>query len=507
MSYRFARNSALGTLASLFTTFGNFAGGLIIARLLGVEGAGTVGFAFWVVTMTVAVGALGIPPSLIRYLPELTGQGEDKQAADLSAVLFRIFLASCAIFFGGYCLYAFWLSLAPVAGPADDVLRSPLLWILVGVWCVTQLLAEFHLWYLQGMQRFGQVALLTVISATCQLSLLFVCAYFFGVFGAVIGYIAGTAVQGLGAFGVLSLKARLDPTLKRRIFQFSVYRWASTITSAFVFSRMEVFFLQVSWGNDLVGFFTVALALSGLASQGPLLLTRGLMPLFSEKVGLKDFDGIHSIYATGTRILAFLAFPACFGMAAITPELLPLIYGERFAPAIPAAVILMVASAGVAASSIGGTVVAARERTDFEFFSGLAGAVLSVLLGLTLIPWFGLIGAALTRAIVQLSVVAVGNWFIGHHLKCPVPYASLARLMVAAAACAIVARATGLIFPGFLGMLLSIAVGGLVYLIGVRLLNALPKDDIDRLSSLLAHLPGPIGKLASPALRLLSSRD
>ena len=42
-------------------------------------------------------------------------------------------------------------------------------------------------------------------------------------------------------------------------------------------------------------------------------------------------------YATATRVLAFLVLPASFGMAAILPTALPLVSGQAFAAAVPAA--------------------------------------------------------------------------------------------------------------------------------------------------------------------------
>src|SRR5579871_295806 len=61
---RFARNSAFGTLAGLAGAFGSFFSSIILARILGVEGSGTVAFALWLATLVATIADLGVNASL-----------------------------------------------------------------------------------------------------------------------------------------------------------------------------------------------------------------------------------------------------------------------------------------------------------------------------------------------------------------------------------------------------------------------------------------------------------
>jgi O-antigen/teichoic acid export membrane protein len=270
-----------------------------------------------------------------------------------------------------------------------------------------------------------------------------------------------------------------------------------------VWSRIEIFFLQNAKGAEAVGLFSASLTLSNLAAQGPILLTAGLLPYFAASFGRGALDKMRETYATATRVLAFVVLPACFGLAAIMPEALPLIYGKAFTAAVPAAIILLV-SAGVAAmSTVGSNLIFAAGRSDFIFASGVAAAVLSVVGGLTLVQSFGLMGAVCMRAGVQLVAAALGCWFVIRRLDCPIPFRDLGRIVIAAALCGAAARCTLLLPMRAASLPAAIVIGGAAYLLFSRLLRVLPPKDVARLRLLSCALPVRLHGIVDWLLRLV----
>jgi O-antigen/teichoic acid export membrane protein len=150
--------------------------------------------------------------------------------------------------------------------------------------------------------------------------------------------------------------------------------WAASIVDAIVWSRAEIFFLQLFWGNESVGLFSIGLTVTNLAIQLPILITSGVLTRFAERFGRADIEGMHEAYASGTRLLAFVLFPAGLGAAAIMPVLLPAIFGSNFAAAVPSAMILVTIGCIGAASSVGANLVYALGRSHFIFRSGVLGA-------------------------------------------------------------------------------------------------------------------------------------
>ena len=118
-------------------------------------------------------------------------------------------------------------------------------------------------------------------------------------------------------------------------------------------------------------------------------------------------------------MIALLAMPACLGMAAIAPAVVPMLYGEEFRPAVPAAMIIAALSTVSVSTVIATHLVQALERSDFIFYTAILGAGLSIVGGFLLVPEFGLIGAAVSRSVVQVIMVAIGLWFVVARLATP----------------------------------------------------------------------------------------
>ncbi|GLS42677.1 lipopolysaccharide biosynthesis protein [Methylobacterium brachythecii] len=500
MSSRFARNSLFATLAGLCTALGSFVSMVLVARLLGPTDTGVIAYALWLVTLAVTFADFGIFQSLTRYLPELTAGGDDADALGLAAYLLRPCLALAAL---GGAIFA-WLGFK-ADGPSPDSLAR--IWWLIGLLFTTQLVSNFGLGFLRGMQRFDAAAKLTLGSLLMQLVAVTAGAHFDGAEGALLGYCAGGLLPIAAVIRIGTHGARISPDLRRRTLRFALYAWAGALTTTLIWSRLEIFFLQRYQGSEAVALFTVGFTFSNLASQGPLLLTGGLLPYFAESYGQRATDRTRSAYATATRIMAFLLFPSCLGLAAILPALLPLIYGPAYSAAISVASVLVAGAAIGATGSVGSQMIYAHERSDFVFVSGLVGAALSIAAGFLIVPSFGMMGAALSRAAVHAVMVAWGSWFIMRRLGCPIPLGDLGRLLIAALLCAFVAfLCVSLVRDPMLSLPLAIGSGAVVYLVAVRSLGALPAQDVGRLRALAARIPGRVRTPMDSLLTMLSPK-
>ncbi|MDC7785233.1 polysaccharide biosynthesis C-terminal domain-containing protein [Rhodoplanes sp. TEM] len=503
MPSNLARNSVLGALAGSATTLGSFLSGVVVARALGAEGSGVVSYAVWLVLMAVPVVDLGTSSAVVRYVSELRGRGEADQARRISQHLLRVLTASVA-------------AVAVIALATGLLLRgTPTTWIvgtatgpatamlgpLIVAFVAAQAFGAFNLAYLRGLQDFGTIARLSLASFVLQIVGVTAGSLLFGVVGAVAGYAAGQVLSAAAAARRLSGSGGPpDDMVRDRVRRFSRYAWAANITNALVWSRAEFFFLERAWGHEAVAMFAVALALTALASQGPLLLTTGVLSFFAEQHGRREETALMNAMATGTRLLAALAFPACLGMAAVMPLLLPLVYGDAFTPAVPAAIILACAAAVGVTSVMATNLVQAVERNDFVFFSSLFGAALALAAGLLLVPAFGVIGAAVSRTVIQLAMVTVGLWFVVTRLKCPVPFGALGRLAIAAAVAALVALAVVAAARHAAALPVAVAAAVGAYIVALRATRALPEADIALLLGLAGRLPVPLRATAGRVL-------
>jgi O-antigen/teichoic acid export membrane protein len=506
---RFVKNSILGALAGSSIMLGTFLSAVIAARVLGVSGSGATAYAVWLVLMIATIVDLGMSPAIVRYMSELRGRQDDDVAERLAGRLLRVlavpvFIAAGAILASVFLVGDFGRTWLPVTSEPASGLGFEVLGSLMAMYVAAQAFASYNYAYLRGNQDFHTIAKLTVASVALQIAFVGAGSLTFGTIGAVAGYAAGQILPAVALFRLLRRSGPLDITLQKRVGRYARYAWAANVANAFVWSRIEVFFLERYWGNEAVAMFTVALVLTSLAAQGPVLLTTGVLSFLAEKHGRSDVNAMKEAFETGTRLLATLTFPACLGVAAIMPALLPLIYGNAFAPAIPAAIILAGAATIGATSVVATNLVQAVERSDFIFFSSLFGALVAIFAGFLLVPHFGVMGAAVARATIQATMVVVGLCFVARHLGYSLPLSSLARLFLAASVAASIAAASVLTFGGPFSLLIAIPVAILAYIIGLRLTCALPSSDLARLAELVPALPQPLANFASHILHFVN---
>jgi O-antigen/teichoic acid export membrane protein len=277
------------------------------------------------------------------------------------------------------------------------------------------------------------------------------------------------------------------------------------LVATFAWARTEIFFLELAWGSHTVALFAASVTFANLATQGPLLLAGGLLPHLSRQAAAGTGGKLEETYAISILTLAFLIFPACLGTAAIAPTLVPLVYGQDFAGAVPSTTILLCGAAATASSSVAFTYMLAVERTRFALVTGGAAALVVAIVGLTVIPTYGLLAAATARAATQAAVSIATILYLWRVLRCPTPVIALLRLFVAAVMCAIAARACVMLVPGIRGLVLAVGAGALVYAIAVRVLRAMPASQAEPLLNALKILPWPIRIPATTTLRLIAA--
>lgn len=496
---QFTRNSCFGAIAGVAAALGAFLSSIIIAHLLDVAQTGAVAFVQWLIMIVAAVTDLGAAAAIARFLPELAGRDLRRDGEELAAVLVRVPAAGGLACLLGFGACAGWLLLVEAASP-----ETAIRWLLIGFSCALQTLSASAAGYLRGIQRFDRAALLTIFSACVQIAGISIGSLMFGVNGAISGYCLGTLPAAAFTITLLRWSARVPAGYGRRVIRYAFYACAGGLLAGFVWSRLELVFLQRFWGDEAVGLFAVALSLANLAAQGPMLLTAGLLPYFVENFGGRNFGAIQATYAAGTRALASLVLPMCCGMAAIMPVLLPLLYGPSFAPAVPAATVIVVSAGLGSIGYVGVHLLHGLERTDFLFFSGGLGAVLSVVVGLTLVPQFGVLGAAWGRLAVQATLVGAGFWFIARRAGCPPPWRELAKLTLSSLICAAAAKACLDTVTGLAALPVAVAAGAIGYVTALRLFKALSPSDLTRLRDLNGRLPARLRRAGDTLLALIA---
>lgn len=477
-----ARNSAFSAIGGLLVSLSGLASTVIIARVLGVENAGLVAFAVWIAFTGASLADAGISTSLTRYVPELRSSGREAQGEAFAAAMFRIFGITLALAISALLLAWHWMP-----GTIE-----PKAWLLICALTAIQAFATIFTAYLKGRHQFDRLAKLSFGASLIQLVVVTAGVVSLGVNGALLGYVAGALLPGALALKLLVPKPQISPDLKRRVFSFALLNWVTAVISGIVWFRAELFFLQISWGLETVGLFSVGLALANVATLVPALLLGALLPHFSSQIGRRETREMRATYVAASRLIGLLVFPICFGAAAICPVLVPMLYGQQFAAAIPSAMIVVAGSVIGIAAATNTNVIISLERIPLMLSANVLGLLLMVVGGLAVVPHYGAEGAAVTRVVVQTVVVGVEFLYVVYWLGFEAPLAALLKAAGAALVSAGSAYLCVALVGGPASLFVAVPLGAAIYLLAIRVLLACDPSDRRLLETAALRMPAAL---------------
>lgn len=200
---------------------------------------------------------------------------------------------------------------------------------------------------------------------------------------------------------VLRSSRKADDTGARREIRLSRYGlriWLSSVASLLVL-RLDQVVLGVAVGTRELGFYVIAAAVA----EVPQVAAGALQQVVLSRVAAGDAS--ETVARTSRIVVALALVVAVLGSVSV-PMLVPLLFGQDFAGAVPVTQVLLFATVPITVATVlSGNLVGTGRP-------GLAATVQAVGLGLTiallgvLVPLFGALGAA-GASLVTYSVVAV----------------------------------------------------------------------------------------------------
>ncbi|MDE1993931.1 MAG: polysaccharide biosynthesis C-terminal domain-containing protein [Rhizobiaceae bacterium] len=495
-------NSALNAAAGLTLLATGFACSIIAARLLGPEANGIIAFSFWLVTTGALVAELGTGVTLLRILPQLKAQGySNEERRGFAAYLVQPTILSTLVLLLGYTAYYWEAERMHWAGDAPAVI------VITGVFFLLQSIGAYSKNYLVGEQQLTPFFRLTLISSALQLVTLLIGAIFFGVEGALAGYAVGQLPMFFSTLGIAAARRNSCGVSKSYLINSSLMLSAELANSSIFLNRIELVFLQHYWGIQAVGFYAVGLSLANLALQLPVQLSGSLLPYYSEqiqsqtsgKLPIRVFEGV-------ARGISYITLPMSFGLAVIAPELVVMIFGKPFGPSGSMVALLSLTAVPYVFMQICTqylySIDRMRERT---VIGGIASAIM---VGgcLLAVPWYGGEGAAVVRllAFTAMCVLMVRRMEFEGSMRGMV--VTLTKVTGASLLCAAAAYGFVQALPGIAGLASAIIAGVVTYVLALRLLNAVPQEDIAILQQIASRLPRRAYPIAVHALSLLGPR-
>ncbi len=222
--------------------------------------------------------------------------------------------------------------------------------------------------------RFNDIAKVDVITKLLSLLVSVIFAYYnYGVYALVYGVLAGTLLQTLvfvyKGFREYTISFVFQLSDVREFLNFGLYQMAEKTLNYFN-SQIDTLLIGKLLGVEALGFYNIAKQII----MKPIQIINPIVSKVSFPVMAKiqhDTDKLKEIYLKTINLLSSTNFPIYLFMFITAPQLVALIFGEKW---IDAVVIVQILSIYGALRSIGnpvGTLLLAKGRADWGFYWNL----------------------------------------------------------------------------------------------------------------------------------------
>ena len=384
---------------------------VLIARALGPSGAGTYFLALTVLTVFAVVGRAGTDVAALKHVAAYLGRAR----SDLASVVVHASWSRLRTFAGlaTAALAAFaWFGAAQAFG--DGALTRPLLVMaaavvpLAGIGLVAELLkAERRVvlgMIVQSLWIPATVATGLGLALVSGWSLAPVHVAIFYVVASTTGVLAGWRFHRrlIESTPVPARAARGDDApAPESVDDASLGREANTYLAIavqnLVLTTTDTIMLGLMAAPAEVGLFVVAMRVANIGSLALAAINSVVGPRFANYAGQGDREGLARLARTMTRFMAAVSLVLFGGLFAFRSEILGL-FGPEFTAASTAFAILCLGQLVVLGTGPTAYLLMMTGHHAFHRTSLSVAAVANIVLNLVLIPWLGIVGAAIATA-------------------------------------------------------------------------------------------------------------
>jgi O-antigen/teichoic acid export membrane protein len=228
-----------------------------------------------------------------------------------------------------------------------------------------------------------------------------------------------------------------------------------------LYQRLDVLLVRWLSGAEAAGHYSSALAFFGIVYLLPTYVAVLSYPRFVEAVSRGDDAGLEQHYHLATELVAVISIPLALGLWAVSPEVVTLALGAKYAAAQTVFAYLAAYSLFWALQINSGAVFLAKDRPQDVVLIVAAALGVSAGLGLWLIPKLGIIGAGWSVSAAMAVSLALYWGLIRVKFKLT-PRWRVVGMYLAAGGCMFLAVR---LLPqgGWAWLLAKIAMGGVVY--------------------------------------------
>ena len=421
-----AKGSSVALIVRVAGAFLGLAVSMAIARTLGAEGSGIYYLTTGMIAIASTFGRVGFDYTVVRFVASHASAGEWAAVRKVNAATVLIvsgvsFVIAVVLVIGAPFLAA--------AVFKKSSMEIPI--VLTAVSVVPFSIAIVHAEALRGLKQIRDSQLIkNVILSLGTLVLLYPFSLFLGTRSAIYAYTGAVIITSLVSWvlwrrgfnhAVHDQPLNNKTTTKIATLFDSSFPLFGVALSGLIFQQGATIFLG-RWGSiGDVGIFNTASRVTSLLLFPLMAMISVLTPKFAALHRQSDIDGLSRLARNSSWVLTIVAVPMAIAVF-MSAEWILAIFGQQFVAGAPILRILLIGVVINVTTGAQGELLIMSGYGQMTNRINIIGAVVVIVLSVTLIPIYGMTGAAIAvtsgYSIINLIMVimvkrCLGFWPVG----------------------------------------------------------------------------------------------
>ena len=495
MSNKVLKNSLILLIGNLLFRVGGYINRLLMSRMLGPEGYGLYGLTLPFQGIFQILSAGGLPPVISKYVAEYNAKDEKTMSRQviLTATKFMILMAillSIVLLFSSDFI-------------ANNIFHKPLVvWPLRAVSLITpfSVIVGAMRGAFQGVYKNEY----TVYNRLAEqlATIIFACVFVYcGLYamGAVLGGAFGFIVSAITA--VILYKKYISPlfysedslnlSLKEELkLLWMLIRFAIPVAIT-ALSEMAIYdvgtlVIGIFMLSTDVGFYNAADPISRIPLVISLSVSTVLLPATAEAYALKNQKLLQEYVVDCLRYSILTVLPLCVLISIFSTPIITLLFGSIYNPGSAVLSILVIGMSFYSIFMISSSILQGTGNPRLPMYILLIGTLINIILNAVLVYLIGIIGAAVGTTVTTCILMIVIMKFVIKTTRISIPWSNILMIILAN----IILMCVCLIIPkSIIGLITSLIIGSVVYIIALIRLKVLTKRDLDFFTEFFNKIP------------------
>ena len=492
-----ARGASYLTLQNLACLTAQIVAFGILARMITVSEMGLLTILTTALAAAQVVVNLGLPAIIAKFVAENDAQGNIRIGAAVFYISFILNVLMSLVVAAVILLTRFPTGLLGM--PNSNVVSAITLFlaldILVGY-------SNMTVAAISGLQKFRDLAIFITVFTIAKQALIL---YLVFLFQSLVGWVAATTAIDL--LTTIVTVAYLVKHVGPPTFNFST-KYLLKLSAPLLLSNMWLFGYYWFDRIFLIGFVDLAtLGVYGAATQafGAYLSLIGVLPVVLTPTFVKNYriEGPKSlVYAvrSASKYVSFAFVPVAFALLAAASPAITIFVGRQYeGGAFILGELAVFSVAAILAYPLGSVLIVLNE-TKLYSLTIIPPLIAGIGIGFVTISSLGVVGVSTARGLAMVFNLVLTVILLRRKLPMTLDMKAIRNSLIGGIAMAVVMWLVQIVWYKPLLLPLYVFCGGVTYLVVLRVLRAVSKDDIDFLSKVVGQRFAPVVRLVSHVL-------